>query len=285
MKKLVYATIACIFLHACSPSAGGGEKPLLMVSIPPQEAIAEAIAGDDFEIGTMLTHDANPETFAPSTSERVMVDEAEVFFATGVLPYEQILKNSVTNTPFVDTSKGVNLIYGTHGHDHGQALGAEEAPDPHYWSSIDGIRNIAINMCTYLKENYPDKANLFDRNLSLYETHLDSIAGYLSSALAKTPVRTFAVWHPSLSYLAKDYDLEQIAVGMDGKEMSAKNIREAIDHAKAEGVRVFFFQKEYDSRQAETINNGIGSRIVEINPLDKNWEAQLKLICDELSRP
>ena len=284
MRSLIFATAACIFLYACSSSATKIEKPLLMVSIAPQEAVAEAIAGDDFEIGTMLKRGANPETFDPSTSERVKIDKAEVFFSTGVLPYEQTLKNSVASTPFVDTSKGVNLIYGTHGHSHGAGR-EEDTPDPHYWSSVEGIRNIAINMCSFLKEKYPDKASIFDRNLSLYESHLDSIAGYISSVLAEVPVRTFAVWHPSLSYLAKDYGLEQIAVGMEGKEMSAKNIREAIDHAKEGGVRVFFFQKEYDSRQAETINDGIGSRLIEINSLDKNWEAQLKLICDELSRP
>ena len=60
-----------------------------------------------------------------------------------------------------------------------------------------------------------------------------------------------SVWHPSLSYFARDYGLEQISLGTEGKEMSAKSLTEAIDKARDKGVGVFFFQKEYDSRQAE----------------------------------
>ena len=58
-----------------------------------------------------------------------------------------------------------------------------------------------------------------------------------------------------------------------------------IDMARADSVKVFFFQKEYDSRQARSINDEIGSRMVYINPLDYDIIKQMTLIADELSRP
>ena len=60
---------------------------------------------------------------------------------------------------------------------------------------------------------------------------------------------------------------------------------EAIDHAKADTVTVFFFQPGIDSRQAEVLNESIGSRLVSINPLDYNWQGQLLSIADEIARP
>lgn len=285
-KNVLYTAFLLLACQACGPSAQKDGKPLLMVSVPPQEEIVEAIAGEDFDVRTMLAHGANPETFDPSTSERLSVEQADVFFTTGVLPFEEMLRNSAISTTFVDTSEGVNLLYGTHGHCHHDGSGHNsEAPDPHYWSSVDGARQIARNISNSLKVMYPDKAGIFDSNLKKYERHLDSLNMVFTSATANAQVKSFAVWHPSLSYFARDYGLEQIAIGMDGKEMSAKSIREAIDHAQKENVKVFFLQKEYDSRQARTINDGIGSRLVEINPLEKEWEQQLELICDELSRP
>ena len=67
--------------------------------------------------------------------------------------------------------------------------------------------------------------------------------------------------------------------------MSARQARNIIDRAKADSVYVFFFQKEFDARQAEAINSEIGSRLVTIDPLDYNLDKQLQIVSDAIAHP
>ena len=50
-------------------------------------------------------------------------------------------------------------------------------------------------------------------------------------------------------------------------------------------MTVLFFQKEYDVRQAQSLNDAIGSRFIEIDPMAYDWETELIKISDELTRP
>ena len=269
---------------ACS-SRHTHEGVTLMVSVEPQRWLLEQLV-DTGAVGiqTMLTRGADPETFEPTMRQRGDASAAEIYFATGALPFEKNLANATRN--FVDTSAGIEPVFGTHGHSHADdSDGHDGAPDPHVWTSVSGARTIARNMATALTETFPASAADIKKRLEKLEIKLDSIDTATADKLKNSHNTAFAIWHPSLSYFARDYGLHQIAVGQENKEMSARQMREVIDHATADSVHVLFFQKEYDIRQARTINDALGSRLVIIDPLDYQWEKQITLIADELSRP
>ena len=287
IAKYMVGAAAMLVVAACAHRQPSGQK-LLAVSIEPQRQVLEQLAGPSFAVTTVLGRVADPETFDPSTAQRVAVDEADMYFATGVLPFEQRLRQSLGDDyDFVDTSEGVKLLYGTHGHGHhhdGDGHGHLDA-DPHYWSSVEGVRAMARNMAKALCVKYPDSADVVNTRFARFTASLDSLDSELAARLANAPHRTFAVWHPSLSYFAREYELEQLSLGAEGKELSAKELAEAIDHARADSVTVFFFQPGIDSRQAEVLSESIGSRLVPVNPLDYDWRGQLILIADEIARP
>ena len=60
------------------------------------------------------------------------------------------------------------------------------------------------------------------------------------------------------------------------------HLRGIIDRAKADSVKVFFYQRDYDSRQAEAISSSIGAKLVPVNPGSNQWEQELNTIVDEL---
>ena len=66
--------------------------------------------------------------------------------------------------------------------------------------------------------------------------------------------------------------------------MPAGRLRQIIDHAAASKASVFFFQQEFDSRQAKGVNDMLGSRLVVINPLSSDWEGQIDIITDALTQ-
>lgn len=143
---------------------------------------------------------------------------------------------------------------------------------------------MAYAMMASLVKADPDNADLYRDNFNKMACRYDSLDAVISQRLALSGARAFAVWHPSLSYFARDYGLRQIAVGQESKEMPVGRLKAIIDQARADSVRVFFFQKEFDSRQAQNANREIGSRLVTIDPLAYDWESQLQLVADELSK-
>ncbi len=279
---------ACVLaLSACSRRAA--EKPVLMVSVEPQRAVLERLVGDEFEVASLLGRGSDPENFEPSMGERLRADAAEVYFATGVLPFEERLRES-SGTRFADTSQGIEFIYGTHshageehGHDDDDAHAHSGAPDPHYWTSARGAKVIAANMAAVLAKLHPEMADSLRVRLARTEAHYDSLDAALARRLAPVRSRSFAVWHPSLSYFARDYGMHQLVLGAEGKELSARALGEAISRARADSVAVFFYQEAVDSRQAGAMSAGIGSRLVRINPMAYDWEGQLILAADALA--
>lgn len=284
--KSVLSAVAVLLVVSCGNKASE-DKTVLAVSIEPQRQILEQIAGPGFHVETILGRGADPENFDPSTSQRLALDDADIYFPTGVLPFEITLKESLdSNTEYVPTIGATQLIYGNHGHDHGSEACSHHhdmAVDPHYWSSFEGAGNIAAIMYKALSEKYPNKGSEFSDRYTLFTDSLARLHNYIQQTIDNVNRRTFAVWHPSLSYFAREFDLKQLPLGVEGKDLSAKALAEAIDHARADSVEVFFFQPGIDSRQAEVMSRGIGSRLVPVNLLDYSWQNQLKLIADEIA--
>jgi zinc transport system substrate-binding protein len=79
------------------------------------------------------------------------------------------------------------------------------------------------------------------------------------------------IYHPNIAYLARDYGLEEIAVENDGKEPSPSRLKELIDLAKIENLKIIMVQREYDTRNARAIADETGSRVVVIDPLSDDW--------------
>lgn len=271
-------------LAGCGKSdrADRQDKPLIAVSIEPLRNIVERIAGDNFDVITILDKGANPETFDPSMSKRAAADRSAVFFTVGAFPFEEAIEKSGSDkSKAVDVSDGIKRLYGTHGQRAGHECG--HAGDPHTWTSVRNMRVMAGNITDYLSEIDPDHAEEYKARSVSLSAELDSIDQKISERLSGAKPRAFAIWHPSLGYFANDYGLKQIAVGEESKEISPRRLKEIIAGAAGDSVRVFFFQKEYDSRQAEAINEQLGSRIVNIDLLGYDWLSQIEAITDELT--
>ena len=87
-----------------------------------------------------------------------------------------------------------------------------------------------------LSEEYPDIKDGLTERYTQFNDSLAELRDKVSETLGKAKRRTFAVWHPSLSYFAREFALEQLPLGVEGKDLSAKALAEAIDHAKADSV-------------------------------------------------
>ena len=288
---------SCLLLAACTGRAsksnnGDGEKPVITVTLEPQRYFTEAIAGDKFKVISMVPKGSSPETYDPVPQQLVSLGDSKAYFRIGYIGFEQVwMERLMNNTPHIqvfDTSKGIDLILNNgdhdHGHGHGPRDGHTHAVEPHVWNSTANALIIAGN--TYKALSQLDKANdayYMARYDSLCQRiqHTDSLIRQQLSA--PEAAKAFMIYHPALSYFARDYGLHQISIEEGGKEPSPAHLKELIDLCQTEDVRVIFVQPEFDKRNAETIAQQTGTKVVPINPLSYDWEEEMLNVAKALA--
>ncbi|MDE6115863.1 zinc ABC transporter substrate-binding protein [Barnesiella sp. WM24] len=288
MKRIItrYLPIALLLLGAVLPACNRNldNKPTITVSIQPQKYFLEKIAGDKWEVKCLLSNGANPESYDPAMTHLLNLESSKAYFRMGNIPFESAIINKVHNNnpalKIYNNSEGIELITGTHS--HGDIKHAD-APDPHTWTSVKNARIIATNMYNAMSDLDPKHKDTYSRNYLKVLESLDSLDSSIDSLLAPKRGESFVVWHPSLSYFARDYGLHQISLSPEGKEASVNMLQEAVDSARTSGARVVFYQKEIDSRQAETANRQIGATMVNINPLSYNWDKEIYNIANAIA--
>ncbi|MDE5553674.1 MAG: zinc ABC transporter substrate-binding protein [Muribaculaceae bacterium] len=280
LLNILSAAAIIICMTTCGKNRNESSKPMVAVSIAPLGNLVESICGDDYEIITLLDRGANPETFDPAMSKRAAAEKSDIYFMLDAFPFEKSVAGKRENV--IDVSTGVQHLYGTHS--HGDNEECHHEADPHIWTSGKNMKIIAHNIGEAMMKHYPENAGKYRIRLDSLITVIDSLDNALTLKLNNAHPKSFAIWHPSLGYFAKDYGLKQIAVGEESKEISPVRLKETINKAVADSVIVFFFQKEFDSRQAFSINEQLGAKMITIDPLAADWMGQLDMITDELTR-
>lgn len=273
-------------LTACS--AAPAETPIVTVSIEPQKYMLEQITGDKVDIRTLIANGANPENYDPSLTHIMNLRKSIGFLRMGNIGFEAALLDKIRQEdpelPIFNTSEGVVPVTGTHSYSHGHGGVHHEEIDPHTWTSVKNAKIIVRNMLDAMVKIDPSNEDYYRRNYDRFAQRLDSLDRDFESRLASHAGEHFMVWHPSLSYFARDYGLEQITAGnAENKESSLTMLRKTIDHADSHSASIFFYQKDLDSRQAEVLSDQLGLRKVSINPLSYDWEAEMCAITDAIT--
>lgn len=291
IQNITSAMAVAIFAIAgvgCSFTGGNvSSKPLVAVGIPPIGAMVRSVAGDKVDVFVLSDSETDPETFEPSPAQRLRMARADAYVMAGHLPYESALAASLKNDNsamlIVDASEGITPVEGTHKHiHHGRAV--VHTADPHTWTSVRNASVIVRNIAKALKTASPADSAYFTARADSLCAQYERVDSMLAAQLSEAPSHTFLIWHPSLSYFARDYGLRQVALEAEGKEVTPGALRRSIDTGEASGAKVFFLQQQYDNRNAEAVALDLDVKVVTINPLDSLWVQQLQLIVDELSR-
>ena len=264
-----------------------------VVSIAPLKPLVESILGDDFEISVLVPQGASPETFEPTPKQLREVETARFVFGTGLLEFEQELLHRIArNEQIINLSQGIDIIAGTcshahhthsaecqhhhdnhhhdnHHHDNHHHDNHAQGVDPHIWCSPKSLGKMAENIHNAIALEMPDSTKYEDRYTTLCIKLLE-LNEEVAEMCHQSPCNIFVIYHPALTYLARDYGLTQIAVEMEGKEPSAKHLARIIEQARNAGVKHILYQSEFPASSVEVICKDINANAVEINPLDED---------------
>lgn len=279
MKKAFLAfTILIVFvIFGCNtPNAKDqSKKATISVSILPQKYIIDRLTDSSVEVNVMVPPGTSPEMYEPSPLQMKGVSNSVVYFAVGPLEFESSIlpriKELNPDIQFVDLSNGINLL---EGHRHREIMGENEHHtnyDPHIWTSTVEFKKMALHTCEILCERFPEKKLQFQDNMAKIEVDVNKLDSLVRKVVSAASTKKFLIYHPALSYFARDYGLTQIAVEDDGKNPSAQKLTDLVKLAKSESLNAVFIQSQFDSRNAQILALELGGKVVVIDPLGYDW--------------
>lgn len=282
MKNLCYFLLILLGC-ACNRATKPNDQPQLTVTIEPLRYFTETIAGNHYQVTSMVPEGSSPETYDPTPQQLVNLSRSQAYLRIGHIGFEQAwMKKLQDNAPQMkvyDTSVGISFIR-AEGHRHGNHY-HEGGIEPHIWNSAQNACLIADNICNAICE-------LDSTHQVEYRHRTDSLKQLIKQtdksirSLLQDADRTFLIYHPALSYFARDYGLKQISIEEGGKEPSPTQLKDLMEICRKEKVRIIFIQQEFDQRNAQLIASELGIEIVSIHPLSYHWHKEMTAIANAL---
>ena len=284
-RNLILAAVAAAIL--CAPVLAMGakepatEKPLVAVSILPQQYFVQRIAQDRVRALVLVGPGQSPHSYEPTPRQIADLGTAAAWFSIGV-EFETALLPKISglypDLRIVDTTNGVPSRLMTSHHHEGDVEDHEEegGRDPHIWLGRAGAKAQAEYIRDTLSAVDPSGASEYAQNCQELIQDIDSTFDALKKSLEPLKGKPVFVFHPSFGYFLDEFGIEQVAVEDQGKEPTQKGLAGLIAEAKEEGAKAIFVQPQFSQSAAKTVADAIGGVVVEINPLDADWLENLR---------
>ncbi len=285
-KSLFLVFFISLFLSGCNSAVTKDQMKVVTVSIPPYKYFVEAIADSDFVVNVMLPPGADHHTWEPSPRQISSLAASDMLFINGHLGFELAwidrFREVNQKMKVIDLSEGIQLIEPSeededhHGHSH-------EGADPHYWLSPREAGLMASTIADELMKLNPSATERYKLNFVKLKERIAAVDSIVNENCSKAESKSFMIFHPALSYLARDYGLEQISFEDEGKMPSPARLKELIDMTRSKGMKTVFVQKEYDIRSAKVLASETGTRLVIIDPMNPEWDKSVIEISKSLT--
>lgn len=251
--------------------AESNAKPTVTVTIPPYKYFVEKIAGDKVDVNVMVSNGNNPETYEPNAQQMMELSNSALYLKVGSIGFEQTwikkLQDNAPDMKLIDTSVGITPAKTPGGN-----------IDPHVWMSCKNARIIASNMLKALCELEPKHKTFFEKNYQSLLNIINKRDSTIKESFKENPdlVRKFVIYHPILTYFARDYGLEQLPIEEEGREPSAAQLKSLIERARKQKIRYCLIQAEFANRNTTTFIKESQTKAMDINPLQADWANAMK---------
>jgi zinc transport system substrate-binding protein len=247
------------------------DKIGVVVTILPQAEFVESVGGEKVSVTVMVPPGHDPHSYAPAFSQLAAVKRAKLYVEVGSgidfeLSYMDSIVGANRNMLVVNCSKGIELVEN----------------DPHIWLSPRNAKIMVEDICDGLIRVDPQNREYYIQNENEYLAKLDRLDTDMIGNVTGIANRWFIVFHPAWGYFARDYNLTQLAIEIEGKAPSPKDVANVVQEAKEHNIKVVFASPEFDIKSAQTIAEAIGGRVAVIDPLAGDYIDNMYLALSEL---
>lgn len=150
-----------------------------------------------------------------------------------------------------------------HEHNHGEF-------DPHTWlSPKNGLAQAKV-IAEKLSQVDPANKDYYMDNYQKIEEELNSMIDEYSQKFEEASNKNFLVNHKAFSYIARDFNLNQIALTSltSTDDTDAKTLKEAAEKAKELNINTIFYEMAGSDKSAKTLADEIGAETKPLNTLE-----------------
>ncbi len=241
----------------------------VVVSVLPQKTFVQAIGKDRINVSVMVKPGSSPHTYEPKPSQMKNIAKANIYFSIGVEFEKNWLvkfKNQNQNMLISNCSDGIEKQI-IKGHDH---------LDPHIWTSPNNVKIIIKNILDQLINIDTQNKDFYTKNYNSFIRKIDNLNQKIINILSTLPKNTrFMVFHPAWGYFAKQYNLIQVAIEIDGKSPKPKDLIHIIKQAKQQNIKAIFTAPEFSQKTAHQIAKQLNIQVIPVSPLNPKWEENL----------
>lgn len=281
--------LICCLVLACSCGKSppiSAQKPLILVSIAPYRFLTEQIAGDGFEVQTVVPVAANPHSFEPTSRQVSEMGRGVVWFRIGE-PFEgkilPILMRHNGELAVRDLREGIELIEEEH------SLGCTHCCmdhlDRHVWLSPKLAAKQAEMIAKGLSERFPEQRPMFESNLAVLREKLGTLDREIEEILKPVENRLILVSHPAFGYFCKEYDFEQLSVEYEGKDPRPKHLAEILDRAVTGSMEVALALPQYNNKGAQLIAEKMHVPVHLIDPYSAEYFETMRKLAHLIADP
>lgn len=272
--------------QSCNSNKNKVDNKLISVSILPQKYFIERIAGNDFKVNVLIPPGASPASYEPTPKQMKDMSKSATYLRIGHIPFEKAWLNKLLegneHIKSLDMSEGIELIKGAEvrcgNHFH------EGGIDPHIWSSPKTAKQLISNTFKALVQLAPEKKKAYMSNYLKLMSDINVMDKGAETIFAQTPQKAFMIYHPALSYMARDYGLTQISIENDGKTPSPTHMKKMLDLAREHKIKTVFIQKQFNTENATVIAKDINAELIQIDPLSADWLNEMNRIMTYLKK-
>lgn len=283
LRGSLAALVVLLAAAGCEGKSQDG-RPLVAVSIAPLQYFVDRIGGQSLRSMVLVPAGSDAHTYEPRPDDLRLLSEALALVESG-MEFEQAWRPR-----FLAANPRLRLIQpadrfadlqAPHHHDEDE----HEAPrDPHYWLSPSRAAKMVPFLAEELCRTIPAACPQLRANSKALEQEVLALDAELRQRAAALKRKSFVVYHPSWSYLSKDYDLEMIVIEADGREPGPGELAAVIRRARQVGAGVLIAEPELSARAAEVVAAELGAPLRRISPLAYDWPKTMRSLIEALEK-
>lgn len=220
-----FALVASLSFVSCKAPKQSDKYRIALTIAPSKGLISQMLDSATLaqtECHVLLPSGAIPENYEPTVETVAFLELCDAWYYVGDLGFEsqwvERVKQINPDIKLVRLDQGLQHILVEHkhgGHKHTIA-------DPHYWFSLEGLEVMSRNIASALQEVFPGKVDTSHTD-ALIQQLRSGLASYQASA-GSLPTPDLLVYHPALTYLARELNIRQFVIEQDGKEPSPQHL-------------------------------------------------------------
>ncbi|MBT9315714.1 metal ABC transporter substrate-binding protein [Leptothoe spongobia] len=256
---LLVGLVGCGPDVSTSEDSAASDKKVVLTTFTILADMAQNVAGDELRVESITRIGAEIHGYEPIPSDLVKAQKADLILYNGMNLerwFEQFLGN-VQAVPSVILTEGIEPIAIAEGP-------YTDKPNPHAWMSPQNALIYVENIRQAFIELDPENEATYNANAEAYSEQLTAIDEELQANLAKVPdgQRYLVSCEGAFSYLANDYDLEEIYLWPINAEQQStpKQIQGVIEEVKANDIATVFCESTVSDEGQQEVARATGAK-------------------------